>query len=392
MPIITKKINEFVFDNLDKLEKHFKTESETIKYLPIIDYINQDSIFMDDEFYGRGTNWVSFNEAGFSAFCSLIGIPQYFISAMQKKGLASDAINDYLSNQHIKEKLSNYRFVIDTSNKNTVLGIVSNKYQEYSNLKLFEDIKKNFPKILDKFQIHESYIVNTNLYLRMLSGKISSGKITGYGGYGDDISEIGLQVCNSMVGNSSVKVSYFIYRLVCANGLIVETGNTTARVRHSGNSDTFVQRLKNTIPSALKGMGSIEKMLITLNEIQYDPYKIVDSGGAELIYNIIPLSDSEKEKRKKLKKEDIFSYDAYAVSEYPQKYSGNLSSKVFDSRYRNNQSMFDFVNLFTEYAHTKNKDIERRIEIEKKTGEFVNWIIKNKKKLQENKYYEQRGY
>ena len=66
---------------------------------------------------------------------------------------------------------------------------------------------------------------------------------------------------------------------------------------------------------------------------------------------------------------------------YPDKYAGELSSKVFKSNYRNNQSMFDFINVFTEYAHSRNIEIDRRIEIEKKAGDFVNWVIKNKKKL-----------
>ena len=96
---------------------------------------------------------------------------------------------------------------------------------------------------------------------------------------------------------------------MCANGLILETSSTSAKVRHSGNADTFVQRLKNTIPSAIRGMHLIEKMIIALMSIQYNPDRLVDMGGADLVYNIIPLSDSDKEKRKKLKRADLLKYD-----------------------------------------------------------------------------------
>lgn len=44
--------------------------------------------------------------------------------------------------------------------------------------------------------------------------------------------------------------------------------------------------------------------------------------------------------------------------------------------------MFDFINVFTEYAHADNIELRRRLEIEQRTGEFVNWIIRNKSKIE----------
>lgn len=385
MPIKTKEVETYIFQDLNQIEEHFKREAQSVQYIPINKYIEQNAIFMDDEFYGRGTEWVGFNEDGFRAFCDLIKLPRNFISALKKKDLASEAINDYLSNRHIQEILSNHRFVVDMKNKNTVIGIVGNRYQPYSNWSFLKDIESNFPKLLSDFKVHESYVINTNLYLRILSNDIKTGKVIGRGGSGEDISRIGLQLSNSMVGNSSIKLSYFIYRLVCANGLIVEASKTSAKVIHTGNKETFVQRLKNTIPSTVKGMNSVKNMVSDLMEIQYNPRKIVELGGAEKVYNIIPLDDSANDKRKKLRKhEDVLAFDILNISEYPSKFARTLSGQVFDSCFRDNQSMFDFVNIFTEYANSSGFSIRRRIEIEKKTGDFVNWIIENKKKLSRN--------
>lgn len=380
MPFKTRPVEIQTFNDLGELEKYFEREEKVITFVPVRNYIEQNSIFMDDEFYGRGTNWLCFNEEGLTAFCNTIGLPRRIISDIRKEQLASDVLNDYLSNNELRQKLCGYRFVVNSDEK-AVLGIVTNKYQEYSNQSLLRDIKRKFPKLFRQFSVHESYVINTNLYLRFLSERIKAGRITGRGGTGEDACQIGLQLCNSMVGDSSVKVSYFIYCLICANGLIVETAQTTASVRHIGDPETFSIRLEKTIPPALRGINSVEKMIISLIEMPFDPEKIAELNGAELVYSIIPISEQEREKRKKLKKQDRIVFDINQLSLYPEKYAGPLSSKIFESVYRSNYSMFDFINVFTEYAHLGDRSIERKIEIEKKTGDFVSWVLDNKKRL-----------
>jgi hypothetical protein len=281
----------------------------------------------------------------------------------------------------VKKNLFNSRFVVDKSDKNTVLGIVSNTYSEYSNYNLINLLELNFLKYLKMFTINESYVINTRLYLRLLSDDIKVGSITGYGGNGDDISKVGLQIRNSMVGDSSVNISYFIKRLICANGLIVETSNSSTRVFHRGKPKSFDIRLNEAISGTYEGIDSVVKMLITLSEIPYNPNKLVDSGGVDLVYNIIPLKKNEIKEKKHFNKEEQLDFDKKIISSYPDKYSGSFSKKVFNSPHRDNATMFDFVNIFTEYAHNKDIKTERRIDIEKNTGDFVRWVIENKEKL-----------
>ena len=381
MPIITSEIKEFVFDDLKVMEEHFKNEKQAVKYLPISEFVNRNSIFMEDEFYGRGTNWVSFNKEGFISFCNLIDIPQAFISDIKKEGLCSEVINNYITNENVNKKLMNNRFVVDTSDKKTVLGVVSNTYREYSNFKLLNDIKSKLKTLSGEFKIEKSYEINTRLYFRLLSEDIKSSNITDLLGTVDDISQVGLQICNSMIGNSSVSISYFIKRLICANGLIVETSNTSKRVIHSGNSYTFAERLDKATSSAIEGINSVVDMIEALTGIPFKPKKLVDAGGADLVYNIISLKDYEIEKRKKLKGDLQLEYDKDLISRYPTEYAGELSSQVFNSPYRDNPTMFDFINVFTEYAQNKDINIERRIDIERKTGGLVSWIIGNMGKL-----------
>ena len=65
------------------------------------------------------------------------------------------------------------------------------------------------------------------------------------------------------------------------------------------------------------------------------------------------------------------------IAEIPNLIGGVHSDKVFKSRYRDNASMFDFINVFTEEA--KKYEPIQRIQIEKSTGEFADFIAKNKK-------------
>ena len=60
-------------------------------------------------------------------------------------------------------------------------------------------------------------------------------------------------------------------------------------------------------------------------------------------------------------------------------YARKHSRRIFDSQWRDNASMFDFINIFTEYA----KDLKpiKKIETEEKAGALADWIAKNKRKF-----------
>ena len=162
-------IESFIFNNMKDIEEYASKEKEKVKYIPIEEFINNNSVFMDDEFFGRGKQWISFNRDGFKSFCSTFGIPLYFINELTEANLASHVLNNYVSNSDVKKQMARYQFVVDTDN-NTVLGVVSKTYQNYYNKSLLEDLKY-FPEVYKKFEVSESYVINTNLYLRLLSQK-----------------------------------------------------------------------------------------------------------------------------------------------------------------------------------------------------------------------------
>ena len=382
MPFKVCSVDSHVFNTLEDLKKYLIWEADNVAFLPLQNFLDKNAIFMDDEFYGRGTDWVKFNVDGFAAFCNLFNIPSRFLEKIDEPGLVSRVLNNYQQNAIIKESMARHKMVVDTVNK-TVLGVVSNTYRQYSNQSLLLDIEEYFPKLLKEYKLEESYVINTNLYLRVTSPKIKAGIVTGSGGTGEDISRVGLQISNSMVGESSIKICFFILRLVCANGLIVESFNHNSKVVHSGREDTFERRLKTAISPLLKEIKTIPKIIETLASIPFQPELIVKHGGAPYVYHIIPLNKELAAKRQALRrKEKYIAFDTEVIAQYPYHYGGKYSSRVFNSRYRNNQSMFDFINVFTEYAQSRQvTSVGRRLEIEKKTGELVRWIVEKKRKL-----------
>jgi len=381
------KIDAKEFENLNEIKVYVKEEEEKIKYDLVSDYFDNNSIFMDDEFLGRGKRWINFNENGFDEFCNTFNLPSLFIKRIYEDKLATKVLNDHIKNKAIIEKAKGYRFVID-KNDNTCIGLVSNTYLTYSNKRLISDLEDLFPNMFNNYEIQEGFVYNTKLYLRMVSSDINAGRIYGYGGNDVDKCKIGLQISNSMIGNSSVRVELFIYRLLCANGLLVQATKNSGRVNHSGNTETFPARLRKQFIPIENEMKTLPKLIKTLLDIEYIPNSLVDVKAQELIYNIIQLPKDISDKRKKMNPENKYQFDLDTISDYPKKYGLELSKKVFNCTWRDNQSIFDFVNVFTEYAHSPNFNIEKRIEIERQTGEFVSYILHNQKKIKEaNKKY-----
>jgi len=67
------------------------------------------------------------------------------------------------------------------------------------------------------------------------------------------------------------------------------------------------------------------------------------------------------------------------IEHIPKTYPGKCASRVFNSPYRENATMFNFINIFTEYA--KDQPIHQRLEIEEWAGLLADRIVKNKRKF-----------
>ncbi len=134
-------------------------------------------------------------------------------------------------------------------------------------------------------------------------------------------------------------------------------------------------------------IGRAGKMIEQLGALEFNPELLARRNRSDMIFDIIQGSKGEivsecqipNTPREGNKKENKILREAAIIKRIPQMYARKHSRRVFDSQWRDNASMFDFINIFTEYA--KGLKPIKKIETEEKAGVLADWIAKNKRKF-----------
>lgn len=395
------------FSNWDDLMAWASREARSVSYISGHSILKEDTRIVGDRYLDSPASnvvlankglWLVFTDKGLRAFCDKLRLPPHIPTTIKEKGLASEVLTDLLNNDSTKARLSNAMFVVDrvagSEPYGKICGIVSNKYVRYSNHEFLQDIRglidgKNSSS--GDLALEEAYSINTKLYLRLTSTHISGvvrNKHTKRSN-SKDITKVGLEFRNSMVGDTAVSINHFLHRLVCSNGLILPAGRNMEKIAHWGRDKDFSHLLHRAFKNALAELKEKAAYVKQLNEIEFSPEKLAEMKLSDMIFGIIPGSKSTiisenqsifKEFRfRKLSVEDKIEREALAIEHLPKHYAGKLSGAVFNSPYRSNASIFDLINVFTEYAN--DVPAEDRIGIQTRAGEFAEWAIKNKKSL-----------
>lgn len=297
--------------------------------------------------------------------------------------------------------IPNCEFVVDESRTDdgcngVVYGIVTDKYLGYSNNQLLKDAEYAIKGSSSSEQLilKEAVSINSKIRLRFLSNKFS-GIIRGYDdSCKEDVTRIGLELSNSMCGESSVIFKYFLYRLLCSNGLTVKSEDEVRRIIHIGKQSRFRREIEDNIVAMASGFSKTMDFISNLSELEFNPTKLARLFGGDKCLSIIPDSKqilrslysidqnefqiSKKELTSEIKKQMKECETEFYISKLPEVFACDISRRVFDFRYRENASMFDFINVFTEYANHLSSPAHK-IGIQERTGDFANWLKKNKK-------------
>lgn len=398
MSFILEKTKEISFDNIEKVLEHVSYEKKNTARISIEGLLANGAFFFNDKFFGKADFKLSFNKPALDDFCNLLGFYSPMLGKLETFGLTSDVLNDLIQSKTGKEKIKNYEFVFDEATQ-TVLGCVSKSYVGYSNQDFLSDVfsclsnksQKELIPELDNFQFKTAYSVNTHLYLR-LQHKKAKGVVHGRGGTGNDISILGLQLSNTMSGGNALKMAYFVERLLCANGLILPVGGAQARLIHSGKEDNFNSRLSKKMSEVVGTLATVKKTLESLGDINFIPEKLAHHIDLKSLFTIIPdknlkqmvlnqypnlkeqVSDVKKEEREQ-------KFNTEIIKKIPDVIGGQYSDRVFKTNFRDNATMFDFINVITEEAHKYKDTPQQRLQIEKNTGDLADFIVKNKRKF-----------
>lgn len=394
MTLHTEDVATVHFDKKEKMNEWIETTQRRLTRLPVRGLLAAGARFLDDEYLGDGETLLRFNERGLRALCTRLGYRLDALTMLSTPALASQVLNDLISQREILARLANEQFVIDEA-RNTIIGLVSASYVVYGNDQFHDEIQRLLGNLAagDNFTFQEAFGVNTELTIRYTSEQ-RLGKLKNRRGEADDITLTGLEFKNSMVGTSSVRLSYFLHRLACANGMMVPAAAATSRVFHSGDSTTFHNRLAQCFGEVHRKLDSMGQMLNDLAAIEFKPAVLaMDGKVVDAVFDIIPGSKLDlcvehkrflgmpkkgSETEKRLLKWD---HDATLIGLIPDQYGGQDSKAVFQSPYRRNASLFDFLNVFTEYANKRPP--AQRLDIQAKTGALAKYIADNKRKFPE---------
>ena len=384
-------VKEISYSSWAELKKVVTQEEKAISRIPLYGFVKQGAQFFDDTSFGsKNDTAFKFNQHGFRSFCSLIGIQLDTLEILKQQNLVSDILNDLIVQEEIQKKLLSREMIVNEDN-NEIIGVVSPTYMGYSNLQLMQNIEELFytPSLFpdkEEFIFQQGYSINTQLSLRFTM-RHKTGVIKGKGGSGDDETNLGFQFKNSMVGDSSININYFLHRKICANGLIVPAGSVVNKVFHSGKELSFDQRIQKAFNSITQRIGNSGAMIEHLGSLEFKPDLLARMNCSKMIFDIIKRSKGQiinnftipgiPRKANTIEKKIL--REAAIINHIPDLFGREYSKKVFDSPYRENASMFDFINIFTEYAKELNP-IEK-IAVEEKTGVLAAWIAKNKKKF-----------
>lgn len=156
------------------------------------------------------------------------GIPKAYYDRLrsENKGLLASNVNHGIEQQHMAKapgrKPENRMLRLY---KDEVRALLSASYRRLDSYEMCQTI---LPILSDKgMTVASSEITDSRVYLKALSPKITTEVKKG------DVVQFGLVISNSDVGAGSVRVEPLVYRLVCQNGLIM---NTAIRQRHLGRN------------------------------------------------------------------------------------------------------------------------------------------------------------
>jgi hypothetical protein len=392
---LLKPLENHRFEDFDHLMAFATKERNRTSRIPLKGLWREGARFHDDATFGTGAASYRFNSESFRTVCNYVGAYDETLQILRTPGLATVVLNDLAQHKigSLGEK-SEPELVVDEESK-TVIGLVSTRYVGYSNEAFINDVlhaisgkpeRELFPD-LGGLVLREAYSVNARIYLRLVS-KTVQGRISGKGGTGDDVSEVGVELRNSMAGGSAVKLAWFVYRLLCKNGLVVRAGSREGRVIHSGSETEFRRRLYAESVGIIAGLKTAKQMIETLGALPFDPHKLAKHADLSMIYGITSDRDLRSEARRRIdgresaemnREARVLRRAADELSQIPECLGGPESLAVFRSYWRDGASMYDFVNIFTEYA--KSLPIAERVEVDSKAGKLATWIAANRRKF-----------
>lgn len=287
----------------------------------------------------------------FSQLCQIHNISVTFLEKLVSDGkiaLAVKILNEYLSNE---KQLTVRCCFINSEGAFLVRGIVSTQFALAPTATILQDIQQNVD--LSPFTINSYYNDSERFQLR-LTHNVDLAEIKKASKVGDRCFG-GVILDNSEVGQSALNLRFFVYRLVCSNGLIVTEfiPDFVFKMKHKGNvnADGIITGF-NLFKDASELVDN--SLAMTALDTSYSNDKLILDKDGKPTYT----DDSEAKKFLNSMKKDL----SLSKGEIAQ------IEKIVYVDYSNFETRFALMNAITQFAHQGNRlspDIEKRSDLER---------------------------
>jgi hypothetical protein len=157
-------------------------------------------------------------------------IPKRYFDRMRLDGypLFTQNLNYWFANEPERRMLRGYIPAGEAKDSFTPVegrAWLSDRFRRLDHIEIARRILPEFENIGTEVQFHQAAITDTNLYLRAVFPRMQAAVKK------DDLVQWGVEIRNSEVGSGMFKISGFVLRLVCINGMTVAD---EIRARHVG--------------------------------------------------------------------------------------------------------------------------------------------------------------
>ena len=365
-----KPIETQTYSSFEHLKHNVALEEDQTSYR----HVPMEIIFEDDQWIN---NQYTFNTHGIKALCQATNVNGLFstMEAMEHPHMSSTFLNKLFAQQSIKNELASKRLVV---NDGTIVGVVGSRYLPYSNSQFLDDLFRDNKN--ESLELERATVTNTKMTANFVEKRMGFKMKEG-----EDFTKIGISVRNSGVGDTKVGTDIFTLRPKCLNGMMHYVNKGSTSTKHTGMADLMKYKLDQIITLAKDQYEVIKDRVQALTQIPYTNSTADTFLKLQAPVEILPQLRKAKLWTPKKKFSDVTTHQEdltrsiQILNEVPTKYGGVHTLAVWNSTFRDQNSMYEWVEAFTEHAQTLPAEVQ--LEVEQRAGELTAWISDHKEQL-----------
>ena len=228
------------------------------------------------------TNGMGLTKSGLNSLRSFTDIPSSMISFLEEKGYDEDLTRFVNSELNLREQgwkddgkdSREFRIRVrqDDNGNDSVRAVVSGRYGVIDNHEAMEMIANSLPSLTDALASHISNDGDDIFGNVLLPDYMKSEPDSDYG--------VGIAFRNSEIKNSTFKVSPFLFRAICLNGMIWGRENSKNQInqKHLGNINRaeLQEQVTNAVIEALSQGNDLLTLLGYSKQVKVDrPLQVI---------------------------------------------------------------------------------------------------------------------